>query len=212
MPAPHDNTQAREIPVPVRLIRISLVVFGVVAAAVVVLASGAISLPGLGNGAQARTSSQAALAAEREAANSQWAAATCTNILDWKKEIERDGTSLDLGFGPSARIKDAIDATRRMLTELDSLGLPPAAQNAQARAQIEQLRADLQSRLEAIEGTASSVASGNLLAIGTLVDDLASDKVIGSQLARELSHVVSVDLGLSLVETKACRQLVGIPV
>jgi hypothetical protein len=212
MPAPHDNTQAREIPVPVRLIRISLVVFGVVAAAVVVLASGAISLPGLGNGAQARTSSQAALAAEREAANSQWAAATCTNILDWKKEIERDGTSLDLGFGPSARIKDAIDATRRMLTELDNLGLPPAAQNVQARAQIEQLRSDLQSRLEAIEGTASSVASGNLLAIGTLVDDLASDKVIGSQLASELSHVVSVDLGLSLVETKACRQLVGIPV
>jgi hypothetical protein len=212
MAAPPDNTQARETPVAVRLIRISLVMFGIVAAAVVAVASGAISLPSFGSGAQARASGQASLAAQREAADSQWAATTCTNILDWKNEIERDGTSLDLGFGPSARIQDAIAATRRMLTELDKLGLPPAAQNPQARAQIEQLRSDLQSRLDAIEGTASSVASGNVLAIGTLVGDLANDKVVGSQLASELGHVVSVDLGLSLVETRACRELVGIPV
>ncbi len=212
MAAPHDNTHARETPVAVRLIRVSLVMFGIAAAAVVAVASGPISLPSLGNGAQARAGSDTALAAQREAANSAWATNTCTNILDWKNEIERDGTSLDLGLGPSARIEDAIGATRRMLTELDKLGLPPAAQNAQARAQIEQLRSDLQSRLDAIEGTASSVASGNVLAIGTLVGDLANDKVVGTQLASELGHVVSVDLGLSLVETRACRQLVGVPV
>jgi hypothetical protein len=212
MAAPHDNTHARETPVPVRLIRVSLVLTGIAAAAVLALASGAISLPSFRSGTQARASSAAALTAQREAANSAWATTTCTNILDWKNEIERDGTILDLGLSPSARIKDAIGATRRMLTELDELGLPPAAENAQARAQIEQLRSDLQSRLDAIEGTASSVASGNLLAIGTLVGDVANDKVVGSQLASELSHVVSVDLGLSLVETRACRELVGIPV
>jgi hypothetical protein len=212
MPAPHDHTQARETSVSVRLIRVSLVMLGIAAGVVAAVAGGAISLPSFGGGAQARVSSTAALAAQREAADSQWAAATCTNLLDWKKEVERDGTSLDLGFGPSARINDAIAATRRMLAELDKLGLPPAAQNARAQAQIEQLRSDLQSRLDAIEGTASSVASGNVLAIGTLVGDLASDKVIGSQLASELGHVVSVDLGLSLAETRACRELVGIPV
>jgi hypothetical protein len=28
----------------------------------------------------------------------------------------------------------------------------------------------------------------------------------------ELRHLVTVDLGLSLAETRACRQLVGIPI
>ncbi|HTX08664.1 MAG TPA: hypothetical protein VME22_08640 [Solirubrobacteraceae bacterium] len=212
MPASHDNTHPRGTPVAVRLLRVSLVMFGIAAAVVAAVASGAISLPGSRSGAKSQASSEAALAAQREAANSHWATATCTNILDWKNEIQRDGTSLDLGLGPSARIEDAISATRRMLTELEKLGLPPAAQNAQARAQIEQLRSDLQSRLQAIEGTADSVASGNLLAIGTLLGDLASDRTVGTQIAGELRQVVSVDLGLSLVETRACRQLVGIPV
>jgi hypothetical protein len=212
MRGPQDNTHAPGPGVPVRLVRVILVVFGIAAAVVAAVASGAVSLPSFGKGAHSRASSGAALAAQREAANTRWATATCTNLLAWKKEIERDGTSLDLGLGPSARIDDAISATRRMLSELDQLGLPPDAQSAQARAQIEQLRSDLQSRLQAIEGTASSVASGNVLAIGTLVDDLANDKVVGTQIASELQHVVSVDLGLSLAETRACRQLVGIPV
>ena len=207
-----DNTRDRGTPVPVRLVRVGLVMIGIAAVAIATVVSGAISLPGFGSGSQAQASSRAALAAEREAANRQWADATCTNLLGWKNEIQRDGTSLDLGLGPSARIKDAIAVTGRLLNELDKLGLPPGAQNAKAQAQIEQLRSDIESRVQAIEGTASSVASGNVLAIESLVSDLASDRVVGTQIASELRHVVSVDLGLSLVETRACRELVGIPV
>jgi hypothetical protein len=207
-----DNKPDRGTPVPVRLVRVAMVMFGIAAVAVASVLSGAVSLPGFGDGSQAQASSQAALAAQRESANRQWAEATCTNLLDWKNEIQRDGTSLDLGLGPSARIRDAIAVTGRMLSELNKLGLPPGAQNAKARAQIEQLRSDIESRLQAIEGTANSVASGNVLAIEPLVDDLASDRVVGTQIARELRQVVSVDLGLSLAETRACRQLVGIPV
>jgi len=190
-----------------------LVTVSVVATAAIAVATGAVRIPGLSDGSRRMpASNQTALAAQRTAADEQWASATCTNILAWKKEIERDGTSLDLGFGPEARIQDAITATTRLISQLDALGLPPGAQTARARAELNQLRSDLGSRLHAIDGAASSVAGGNIAAIGTLITDLENDKVLGTRLTGELSHVVSVDLGLSLVETRACRQLAGIPI
>lgn len=196
-----------------RLARVIATV-GVIAAVVTVAVStGAVTIPGISSGSRkTQVNDQAALAAQRTAADEQWASATCTNILDWKNKIERDGTSLDLGFGPGARIQDAITATTRMVSELDKLGLPPGAQTAQARAELNQLRSDLGSRLHALEGAASSVAGGNIAAIGTLVTAFESDNGLGTRITGQLSHVVSVDLGLSLVETRACRQLVGIPI
>jgi hypothetical protein len=189
-----------------RLGRVTLTM-GVVAAAVVaIVSSGAITLPGFGNTSQAaQASDQAALAAQRTAADKQWASTTCTNILAWKNELKHDGTSLDFGFGPTARIKDAISATDRLMNELNQLGLPPQAEWGR-------LRSDIDSRLRSLAGTASSVAGGNLAAIGTLLDALENDKVLGPQIASELSHVASVDLGISLAETSACRQLVGFPI
>ncbi len=196
-----------------RLARVLMVVVGVAAAVTVALATGVVKIPGLAGGPQsAQASDQAALAAQRTAADEQWASATCTNVLDWKKEIARDGTSLNLSFGPAARIQDAITATTRLASQLDELGLPPGAQTAQARAELAQLQSDIESRLRDLEGTARSVAGGNLAAIGTLIGALEDDKVLGTQVIGELRRVVSVDLGLSLAETRACRQLVGIPI
>jgi hypothetical protein len=211
MPTPRDNTRARETSAAGELIRVVLIMAGIVAAGVAAVASGAISLPGLAAGSHGRASSAAELAAQREAADREWATATCTNILDWKNEIEQDGTSLDPGIGPSARVKNAITATNRLLAELEKVGLPPTAHSAQAQVETEQLLSDVEARLHALEGTASSVERGNLLAIGALVSDLANDRVLGTQIASELRRVVSVDLGLSLAETRTCRQLVGIP-
>jgi hypothetical protein len=189
-----------------------LVMASIVGAITVAITTGAVRVPGL-SGASRTTqpSEQAALAAQRTAAEDQWASATCTSILAWKNEIQRDGTSLDLGLGPSARVHDAIAASTRLLSELDKLGLPPGA-SPQARAELAQLRADIASRLSSLEGAAGSVAGGNLAAIGTLLGDLESDKVLPGQIAGELQHLVSVDLGLSVAETRACRQLVGIPI
>ena len=202
-----------EVSIGWRLGRVALTMGAVVAAIVAVVSSGAITLPGLGESSQtAQASDRPALAAERTAADKQWASATCTNILAWKNELKHDGTSLDLGFGPTARIKDAISATDRLMNQLHQLGLPPGAQSGQAQAEFNQLRSDIDSRLRNLEGTASSVAGGNLAAIGTLLGDLENDKVLGPHIASELSHVASVDLGLSLAETRACRQLVGVPI
>jgi hypothetical protein len=196
-----------------RLARVMLVVAGVVAAVTIAFSSGAVTIPGLSGGSRkTQASDQATLAAQRTAADKHWASATCTSILDWKNEIQRDGTSLNLSLGPSTRIHDAISATTRLLGQLDTLGVPPSAQTAQTQAELNQLRAEITSRLSSLEGAAGSVAGGNLAAIGTLVDDLESDKVLGTQVAGELQHVVSVDLGISIAETRACRQLAGIPI
>ncbi len=211
MPEPHNGPASPDT-VGKRVGRVLLTMGGIAAVAVLVAVStGAISLPGARDNPQnAETSAQAAVAAERMAANQRWASAMCTNILDWKNEIQRDEAGLGLSFGALARIQDAITTTSSTLNELSKLGLPPAAQTGQARTETDQLRSDIESRLHNIEGAAGSVASGNLAAIGTLLSDLETDKAVGTQVVSELRHVVSVDLGLSLVETGACRQLVGI--
>lgn len=195
-----------------RLARVLVVVAAAVAAATVAITTGAVKVPGLSSASRkTQASDQAALAAQQTAAEEQWASATCTSILTWKNEIQRDGTSLNLGLGPSARVHDAIAASTRLLSELDKLGLPPGA-SPQAQAELDQLRADITSRLSSLAGAAASVAGGNLGAIGTLLGDLESDRMLGTQITDELRHVVSVDLGLSLAEMRACRQLVGIPI
>lgn len=196
-----------------RVDRILLAISGIAFAIVLAVSVGAITLPGTHAGAQsAQASDLASLAARRQAANQRWASAACTSILNWKNEIRRDATSLNLGFGALPRVKDAIAATTRMLDRLDALGLPPSAQTGQARADLERLRSDLQARVSHIESDVHDVAGGNLAAIGTLVSDLQNDRAVAPQLTEELKHVVSVDLGLSLAETRACRQLVGLPI
>jgi hypothetical protein len=189
-----------------------LAVIGVAGALAVAVSVGAITLPGTHSGTQsAQARDLSSLAAKRTAANRQWALATCTTVLNWKNETQRDAANLSLGFGALPRIQDAITATTRMLNKLDSLGLPPSVQGGQARVDAERLRADLEARLREIEGDARSVTSGNLAAIATLLSDLQSDRDKAPQIVDQLRHIVSVDLGLSLVETPACRQLIGIP-
>jgi hypothetical protein len=173
-----------------------------------VVSTGAVKLPGVHHAAQPSET----LAAQRTAANRQWASALCTNLLGWRNEIQRDGTSLNPGLGPVERVKDAARATTRMLGRLDKLGLPPVGTSSQARAGANHLRSALQSRALKLESDASSVASGDLAAIGGLVTDLNAGKALGTEIGNEVQRVVSVDLGLSLAETGACRQLVGIPI
>jgi hypothetical protein len=196
----------RDPSVAARVVRIVLIMGGVLGA---IVAAVAITLPGGGHRSDATV--QASPAAQRTAANKQWASATCTNILAWKNEIARDQTGL-LSLGALTRINDAITATKRMLKQQDKLGLPPGAQTAQARGEASRLRTEIEARVKNIESAAGSVAGGNITALGTLVTDLENDKAMAPQVVDELRHVLTVDLGLSLAETKACRQLVGIPI
>jgi hypothetical protein len=190
-----------------------LMMGGAAAGLLVAVAAALITLVGAAGGTPAaQATAQASLAAQRATANRQWASSACTNILNWKDELHRDGTSLGLGLNPLTRVQDAIATTTRLLNRLDALGLPPSAQTPEGRAETAQLRADVEPRLRALESAAGSVAAGNLAAIGTLISDLGADSAVGTEVVTGLRHLLSVDLGLSLVETRACRQLVGIPV
>jgi hypothetical protein len=198
----------REASLIVRLGTVLLVMVGVVAAGVAAVSTGAVKLPRFHHSSSRTTT----LTAQRTAANRQWASAFCTNLMDWKNQIQRDGTSLNPTLGPVARIKDATAATTRLLGQLDTLGFPPGGQSPQARAEASHLRSVLRSRARKLQADAADVARGNLASIGSLVTDLNSDKAIGTEISNELQRVVSVDLGLSLAETGACRHLVGIPI
>ena len=193
----------------VRLGTVLLVMVGVVAAGVIAVSAGVVRLPLLHHSQRSQTTT---LAAQHTAANREWASAFCTNLVDWKNAIKRDGTSLNPSLGPIARIKDATAATAHMLGKLDKLGLPPAGQTAQSRAEANHLRSVLRSRARRLQADANNVASGNLAAIGSLVTDLNNDRAMSTEIGNELRRVVSVDLGLSLAETSTCRQLVGIPI
>ncbi len=190
-----------------------MIMAGIAIAVLVAVIATAVILPGAEDTARGnQTTAQQTLAAARIAADKQWAAATCSNILDWKNAIHHDLTNLDLGFGAPARIRDAVDATTRMLDRLDKLGLPQDSGQGPATADAQQLRTELQTRLRDIQADAAAVASGNLGAIGRLVTDLSRDKAVAPQISNELRHLLTVDLGISLAETHACRELVGIPI
>ena len=195
-----------------RLGQVLLAMIGVVGAFLVAVSVGAITLPGTHSGTQsAQARDVVSLAAKRTAANRQWASAACTSILSWKNEIHRDAANLDLGFGALPRIQDAITATTRMVNKIDKLGLPPSVQTGQARVDADRLRSDLQGRVREIEEDARSVAGGNIAAIGTLLSDLKNDRAVAPRMVDRLRQIVSVDLGLSLVQIRACQQLMGIP-
>jgi hypothetical protein len=200
----------RDISVVTRLGRVVLVVSAIAAAAVLAVTTGVITLgfgPG-GESAQARA--QTSLVAKRSAVDQRWASVACTSVLDWEDALRHDATGLDLGFGPLARIKNAIAVTGLLLSDLDTLGLPPGGQTASARTDLAQLRSTIESGLHELANAAGSVANGNVLGIGILVGDLAKDRAVAGEISSELGHFVSVDLGVTLAETPACGQLVGI--
>jgi hypothetical protein len=188
-----------------------LITLGIAIAVVIPVTVAAIALGGTKHSAQSTVASaQTSPQAEDTSANLHWASAMCTNLLQWKTAVQRDARGLKLSLGAPAQILDAIATTKRTLNELEKLGLPPTATSAQARAETARLHSEIASRVKDLEDAASSVASGNFAAIGTLLSDLKKDAAIGPVIAGDLRHVVSADLGLSLVETPACRQLVGV--
>ena len=116
---------------------------------------------------------------------------------------------LTLSLSAIPRVQDAIGATRRAVDSIEKLRLPPALQSAEGRAELNQLRSDVQSHMQGIETAAGSVAGGNLGAIGTLLSDLRNTPSMGGQIVGHLREVAS-ELGVSLASSPSCRQFVGL--
>jgi hypothetical protein len=189
-----------------RVVAVVFILGALAAATAVALGTGAVKLTGSGT---ARASTQQAAAARQMAANQQWASATCSTVLGWRNEIQNDLHGLTLSLGAIPRVQDAIGATTRMVDSIEELGLPPALQGAQGRAQVDQLRSDVRSHVHGIEGAASSVAAGNIGAIGTLLSGLGNTQSMERQIFGHLRGVAS-ELGVSLASSPSCRQLVGL--
>ncbi|MBV9334921.1 MAG: hypothetical protein JO243_03430 [Solirubrobacterales bacterium] len=185
-----------------RVIPVVLILGALAAAVAAALGTGAVKLPGSAN---AQASTQPATAARQTAANQQWASATCSTVLGWSNETQRDLHGLTLSPGAIPRVQDAIGATTRMVKAIEKRGLPPALQGAQGN----QLRSDLQSQIPGIQSAASSVAGGNLGAIGTLLNDLRNAPAIKGQIVGHLRNAAS-ELRVSLASSPSCRQLVGL--
>lgn len=191
--------------------RIGLLAAIVAVAGVVAARAGVVSLPGSGGGVAAAQARAVISPAAQGTADRRWAASVCDTLLSYKQALTHDLTSLDLSFGPGARLGNALAATTHTLSALGQAGLPPGAEGAQAKAATDQLSAEVSSRVQQLRATATSLAGGDLGAAGRLVSELESDASLGTQLAGELRHRLSADLGLSLAETRSCRKLVGIP-
>jgi hypothetical protein len=58
-------------------------------------------------------------------ADLRWANTACTSLLAFKNELHRDGTSMNLSFGPQERLQTAIADARALERRLQELGLPP---------------------------------------------------------------------------------------
>jgi len=202
----HGDAVAPEHGSLVSRVAVAVFILGALAATVVALGTGAVKLPGSD---YAEASTQQAPAARQMAANQQWASATCSTVVGWKNEIQLDLRGLTLGLGAIPRVQDAIGATTRMVNSIEKLGLPPALQRAQGRAQVDQLRSDVRSRVRGIESAASNVAGGNLGAIGTLLSDLGNAPSMEGQIVGQLRDVAS-ELGVSLASSPSCQQLVGL--
>jgi hypothetical protein len=145
-------------------------------------------------------------------ANQRWANAVCANMLAWQKQVHHDETSFNFGFGPRARLNDAIGATRRLTSELTALGPPTTQQGSDGRARFRRLGSAVQTKLIDAQTAANKLESGNVDAAAGLISDLPAGASLASALLSDARTLASTDLAIAVLETKTCRQLAGVPI
>ena len=133
-------------------------------------------------------------------------------MLDWKHQIHHDEASLNPGFGPQARLNDAIGATHRLANQLTRIGLPTTQRPSQAQHHSERLGSDLQAQITKVKTAAKQLESASAESARALFDDLGAQAGSIVALLNDLHQVSLTDLGIAMIDTKSCRQLAGIPI
>ena len=144
-------------------------------------------------------------------ANQRWANAACTDMLAWQQQVHHDETSLNLGFGPRARLNDAIETTRRLVNELTLLGPPVTQRKSHPPAQFRQLGSALQTKLTDAQTAANKLENGNVDAATALITDLPGGVDRAAALISDARQLAPTDLAIAVLETKTCRQVTGLP-
>jgi hypothetical protein len=144
--------------------------------------------------------------------NQRWANAACTDMRAWQKQVHHDETSFNLGFGPRARLNDAIETTRRLVNEITLLGPPASQRESRDQAAFRQLGAAMQTKLNQAQTAANKLEKGNVDAATALISDLPAGANLASALLSDARKLASPDLAIAVVETRTCRQLAGVPI
>jgi hypothetical protein len=71
---------------------------------------------------------------------------------------------------------------------------------------------DLQTPLTNINTAADKLENGNTAAAQALVDDLGAQTGPIVAVLNDLHQVSFTDLGIAMLQTKACRQVAGVPI
>jgi hypothetical protein len=106
--------------------------------------------------------------APTRAANLRWTRIACARVLAFKNALHKDGTSLDLGFGPQARVRNAIAAGRDLVGTFEALGLPPMERvNGRPRLRLPSAASAADLALAAVEtGPCRKLAADSLPMLG----------------------------------------------
>jgi hypothetical protein len=145
-------------------------------------------------------------------ANQRWANTFCRDMLAWQKQVHHDETRFNLGFGPQARLNDAIGATRQLVKEITALGLPATQRESHAQTQFRQLGSAVQTKLTEAQTAANKLENGNFDGARALISDLPGVATMASALLGDAQLAASPDLAIAVLETRTCRQLAGVPI
>jgi len=149
----------------------------------------------------------ASAAAATEQADQHWADTACSTVLRWKDTLHRDETSTDLSFGPIARLENAAAATVHLVDEVSALGLPPGARTVAAHRDFKALADQLVTSSGGLRSVAGQLESGDVAAALGAISDTANAAALATALVHSLQRFVSVDLGLAMIKSGACRDL-----
>jgi len=102
----------------------------------------------------------------------KWADSVCSSIGDWKSQVQqaKDDISTKLsspGTGTltavNTDVRNAVDATNKLATDLKAIGPPDTEKGAQAKQQVDALATQLQSTASTAKQTVNSVPANSTL-------------------------------------------------
>jgi hypothetical protein len=99
-----------------------------------------------------------------------------------------------------------------MASALTRIGLPATIRHGRADKQLQRLGSDVQTRVTSFVTAAHQLGHDNAAGARALVNDLGPGSGLVVAVVNDLHQLAPTDLALAVLETKACRQRVGLPI
>jgi hypothetical protein len=102
-------------------------------------------------------------------AEEKWAGDVCTNLANWKEQVQKEVSDAQSKLhSPTAGtvdalktdVKQAVDATKQLATNLKALGPPNTSSGTQAKQQLDSLATQLQNTVTQAQQTIANLPKG----------------------------------------------------